>query len=257
MADGCGMIPYYQDEHVTLYHGDWRDYLDDLADSKADLAIADPPYGETSIEWDHWPDGWPALAAQIAPAMWCWGSMRMFLERADEFKPWKFSQDLVWEKHNGSSFHTDRFKRVHELVTHWYQGSWSDIHHWTPTTADATPRTVRRKARPKHTGNIEASSYQSFDGGPRLMRSVLYSPSAHGKAIHPTQKPTGYTEHLIAYGCPPGGLVLDLFAGSCSTAVAARTTGRRCISFETREDYCEQAARRLAQNVLDFSGGVA
>ena len=242
--------PYYQDEHVTLWNGDWRELI--APDFRADLILTDPPYGETSLAWDRWPDGWPTLAARHADAMWCFGSMRMFLDRRDDFAAWKLSQDVVWEKHNGATFHADRFQRVHEHVTHWYRGEWGGLYREVPTTADATPRTVRRKGRPKHTGNIGDSSYQSFDGGPRIMRSVLYAPSMHGAAINETEKPAQLLEPLLTYGCPPGGVVLDLFAGSCSTGVAAKRTGRRAVLFEKREAQCELAARRLAQDVLDF-----
>jgi site-specific DNA-methyltransferase (adenine-specific) len=252
------MKPYYEDAATTLYYGDWREHPTEAIEARADLIVTDPPYGETSLEWDRWPTGWPTLAADLAPAMWCWGSMRTLLEHYREFDSWNFSQDIVWEKHNGSSFHADRFKRVHENATHWYRAGipWADTYHETPTTPDATPRSVRRKARPKHTGHIEASSYQSFDGGPRLMRSVLYAPSLHGDALNETQKPVSVLEHLITYGCPPGGTVLDLFAGSCSTGVAAKLTGRKSVLWEVREEQCEQAARRLQQDALPF-GGVA
>ena len=74
---------------------------------------------------------------------------------------------------------------------HWYKGDWSTIYHQAPTTPDATARAVRRKYRPPHTGHIEASSYVSEDGGPRLMRSVIAVHSMHGRAIHPTEKPLG------------------------------------------------------------------
>lgn len=247
---GVEVKPYYEDEWVTLYHGDWRELIPE--DFRADLIVTDPPYGETSLVWDRWPVGWPALAARHCDAMWCWGSMRMFLDHVAEFADWRLSQDVVWEKHNGSSFHSDRFKRVHEHALHWYRGDWADLTHEAPTTPDATPRAVRRKARPNHTGHIEASSYQSFDGGPRLMRSVLYARSAHGGAVNETQKPEGVLEHLITYGTKPGGVVLDLFAGSASTGMAAKKVGRRSVLFELREAQCEQAARRLAQDVLDF-----
>ena len=249
---GYPMKPYYADEHVTLYHGDWRELID--PGFRADLIVTDPPYGETSLAWDRWVTGWPTLAARHADSMWCWGSMRMFWEQRDEFEDWGLSQDVVWEKHNGSSFHADRFRRVHEHALHFYRGPWSEIYHEPPTTADATPRTVRRKARPKHTGHIEASSYQSFDGGPRIMRSVMQAPSAHGTAVNETQKPEQVLEHLISYGCPPGGLILDLFAGSASTGVAAKRIGRKAALFELREEQCEQAALRLAQDALDFGG---
>ena len=72
--------PYYSDESVTLYHGRWEQLIPESF--TADLIIADPPYGETSLSWDTWPEGWPTLAARHASSMWCFGSMRMFLDLA-------------------------------------------------------------------------------------------------------------------------------------------------------------------------------
>jgi site-specific DNA-methyltransferase (adenine-specific) len=67
---------------------------------------------------------------------------------------------------------------------------------------------------------------------------------------HPTEKPLGILDPLIRYACPPGGLVLDPFAGSGSTLDAARQSGRRAIGIEGREDYCEAAVRRLSALTL-------
>lgn len=247
------MKPYYEDESVTLYHGDWRELI--APDFRADLIVTDPPYGETSLEWDRWPDGWPALAARHSDSMWCFGSMRMFLDRRDEFADWRLSQDIVWEKHEGSGFATDRFRRVHEFATHWYRGEWGLVHHDTPRTdrIGADKGRVVRRAHIAHTGTIGNQPY--VDDGSRLVRSVLYQPSMHGKAINETEKPVPIVEPLIQYGCPPGGLVLDLHAGSCSTLVAARNLGRRAVGYEVRESQCEEAAKRLAQGVLNFGEG--
>lgn len=231
------MTPYYQDDLVTLYHGRFEEVLRQLGPIGADAVVTDPPYGETSLKWDRWPVGWPAVAAKHVQSMWVFGSMRMFLDRRHEFDGWKLSQDVVWK---------DRFKRVHEHALHWYRGKWGDVHHETPTTPDATPRAVRRKERPPHMGAIENSTYVSVDGGPRLMRSVLFRRSMHGRAINETEKPVDLITPLVAYAVPPGGLVLDLFAGSASTLVAARDSGRRAIGIEMRESQCEKAARRLA-----------
>lgn len=248
--------PYYTDEQVTLFLGDFRELLPSLG-AIADVIVADPPYGETSLAWDKWPTNWPNAVSPHGKSMWCFGSMRMFLQRASEFDDWRLSQDLVWEKHNGSGFHADRFKRVHEHALHWYRSDvrWSDIYHRVPTTPDATARAVRRKTRPTHTGNIDGSAYQSFDGGPRLMRSVIFARSMHGRAINETEKPVGLLQPLIEYACPPNGLVLDPFAGSASTLVAARNIRRRAIGVELREAQCEAAARRLGQQCLDFEAG--
>lgn len=242
--------PYYADESVTLYLGDWRELIPE--DFTADLIVTDPPYGETSLDWDVWPGGWPTLAARHARSMWCFGSMRMFLDQRHEFGAWKMSQDVVWEKHNGSGFHADRFRRVHEHALHWYRGDWSEIHHAPPVTHDAVAKTVRRKRRPAYTGQIDRTPYVSLDGGPRLMTSVMAHASMHGRAINETEKPIPLLEPLIQYGCAPGGIVLDLFAGSSSTLAAARNIGRKGVGYEKRESQCEAAALRLSQGVLDF-----
>lgn len=233
------MTPYYRDDLVTIYHGDFRE----LAVESHDLVIADPPYGQTSLPWDRWLPDWPF--AVHGNSMWVFGTLRMFMEHAAEFRSWRLSQDIVWEKHNGSSLAADRFARVHEQAVHFYKGRWSDIYHEPPRTMDATPRTVRRKALPpQHQGARGPSVYTSVDGGPRLMRSVIAVRSAHGYAQNETQKPVGILSPLIEYGCPPGGTVLDPFMGSGSTLIAARDSGRRAIGFDVREDQCEIAADR-------------
>jgi site-specific DNA-methyltransferase (adenine-specific) len=241
--------PYFTDGTVTLYLGDMREILPAL-DLRPACIVTDPPYAETSLAWDRWPDGWTTLAAVVANSMWCFGSMRMFLDRRDDFTDWRMSQDIVWEKHNGSGFAADRFKRVHEFAVHWYRGAWGTVYKQPQHTMDATARQVRRKQRPTHTGQIDASSYVSADGGPRLTRSVLQVRSMHGRAIHPTEKPMGILDPLIRYACAPGGLVLDPFAGSGSNLDAARSAGRRAIGIEANEAYIEAAARRLSQPLL-------
>jgi site-specific DNA-methyltransferase (adenine-specific) len=236
------------DGEVILYHGDCREILPTLG-LQADCIVTDPPYAETSLAWDRWPDGWPTLAATVANSMWCFGSMRMLLDRAGEFTGWKLSQDIVWEKANGTGFATDRFKRVHEIATHWYRGDWRTIHHDTPRTTYTGPdkHTRARTDRGQHLGAIGGQTY--LDDGTRLMRSVLRANSVRG-GIHPTEKPIGILTPLIQYACPPGGLVVDLFAGSGTTLDAARQSGRRAIGIEANEAYCEAAARRLDQLAL-------
>jgi len=253
LADN-GPRPFYEDEHVTLYHGDCRKIVPALGG--VDLVVTDPPYGETSLGWDRRVDGWLELVD--APQLWCWGSLRSHIATGPAFAAsgWRLAQDLVWEKHNGSGFHTDRFKRVHELALHWYRGEWGALYRDVPVTRDARPKVVRRKERPTHMGAIENSTYVSEDGGPRLMRSVLQVRSEHGRAVHPTQKPLGVLRPLVHCSCPPGGVVLDPFAGSGSTLLAARELGRRAIGIEIDESYCRAAAQRLAQGGL-LDGEVA
>lgn len=238
-----GINPYFDGGDVQLYRGDMRDILPRL-DAAPSCIIADPPYAETSLPWDRWPGGWPAVAAAATSSMWSFGSLRMLLERASQFADWRMSHEIIWEKHNGSSFARDRFKRVHEYAIHWYRGPWSEIYHNVPRVPRTGPaKTVRNRTSMPHTGAISGGVY--IDDGTRLARSVLRFPSLHGRAIHPTEKPVDLLKLLIEYACPVGGLVLDPFAGSGSTAIAARLAERRSILIEGDERYCEKIALRL------------
>lgn len=235
------MRPYYEDDHVTLFHGDCREFVAPVCA----MTLADPPYGQTSLKWDQWPRGW--TRALPGDSLWCFGSLRMFMEHVDDFAGWKFAQDLIWEKQNGSSFHADRFRRVHEQPAHFYRGDWAHIYKAVVTTSDAVKKQVRRKRRPPHLGHIDAGAYESHDGGPGMMRSVLFAPNCHGFAEHPTQKPFEILQPIIEYSCPLGGTIYVPFAGSGSELEAARQLGRRAIGIESHEPYCEIAAKRLSQ----------
>ena len=204
-----------------------------------DLILADPPYGDTSLAWDRRVDGWLRLAcAALKPSgsLWVFGSLRSFMATAGQFTDagLRYAQEIVWEKQNGSSFHA--------------------VYNDVQTTPDATARTVRRKMRPPHTGRIDAGHYVSEDGGPRLMRSVIYARNCHGTAIHPTEKPSGLIEILIRTSSPQGGLVGDWFAGSGAAGEACRLAGRRYLGCEIDADMAELARGRIA-SVLPFTEG--
>lgn len=262
------MAPYWQDPDsgLQLYHGDMREILPALGVT-ADLIVADPPFGETSLNWDRWPTGWLQTAAAHSSSLWCFGSQRMFFDHLDEFRAhWTLSQDVighhddgqpihgdvnvVWEKHNGTGFARDRFKRVHEHALFWYRGPWEQQHQDTPRTAYSGPdkhARARYDDRAAHAGSIKAITYA--DDGTRLMRSVIKVKSVRG-GINETEKPLPLLEPLIHYACPPGGLVVDPMAGSCSVLEAARLMGRPAIGIELRESQCEAAARRLSALTL-------
>jgi site-specific DNA-methyltransferase (adenine-specific) len=70
---------------------------------------------------------------------------------------------------------------------------------------------------------------------------------------HPTVKPLALMRYLIKLVTPPGGLILDPFLGSGSTAYAAMDLGFYCVGIEIEEKYCEIAAKRMSQEVL-FTG---
>jgi site-specific DNA-methyltransferase (adenine-specific) len=242
----------------TILHGDCREVMAGLEPESVDLVLTDCPYQATSLRWDRWQTGWPAAARRVLKktgSMWAFGSMRMFWDRKSEFDGWRLSQDTVWEKQNGTGFQKDRFKRVHELAVHFYRddAAWADVYKCPQFTNDATARQIRRKRRPAHMGNIDVGHYVAVDGGPRMMRSVMHVRSEHGRALHPTQKPLGIVEPLLLYSCPPGGIVLDCFAGSGTTAIAAKRHGRRCILIESDPKFLEIATKRVANDGFQFA----
>lgn len=104
---------------MTILTGDCRDFMP--AHRPFDMILADPPYGDTSLAWDHHVEGWITLACKAlrpSGSMWLFGSLRAFMAITAELYEagFRYAQEVVWEKQNGSGFHADRIKRVHELA---------------------------------------------------------------------------------------------------------------------------------------------
>lgn len=233
-----------------VLQGDARLILPELEPSSIDCVIVDPPYGDTALAWDRRVSGWMAdLRRILLPhgSVWVFGSMRYFIEQAAEFAGWRYAQDVVWEKHNGSNSFADRFRRVHEHAVQFYPDDvkWGDVYKSPQHSADAVAKQVRRKQKAQHWSKTKPGSYQSVDGGPRLMRSVLLVRSEHGTAVHPTQKPVELIEMLLAYSCKPGGVALDPFCGSGTTGVAAKRSGLGFIGIELEDQYAMIARNRI------------
>lgn len=249
----------YQDDHVTLWCGDMRDVLP-LLDMRIDAAVVDPPYAQTALDWDRWIDGWPKIVAGCTDSMWSCGTLRMFLDHAGEFAAagWRLNDELagrddnldhlLWAKNSGTRpTPAGAFTRVHEFATHWYRGKLADIHRDAPRVPSGRPpdNWVRTATgRGQHVGQHAVVSY--VDDGTRIMRSVIPARIVRG-GISRTQKPCALIEAMIRHAVPPGGVVLDPTAGSCTTGVVARRLGRRALLVEADPDQCAQAATRLAE----------
>lgn len=242
-------VPYYQADGITLYCGDVRSIAPLL--DPVDAIVTDPPYERTSLAWDVWPEGWPKLVLPLSQQLWCFGSLITFWEHHAEFSVWKMAQDLVWEKHNGSGLHNDRFRRVHEFAVHFYRGKWTSLPLTPPIVSIVEDRhrgKLRSKSKPAHFADIGANYEYEYDGT-RLCRSVIRVPSCHGYAVNETQKPEGIIEPIVSYSVPMGGTLLDLFAGSGTTLAVARAQGKRAIGIELRESQCAEIVERLRSSL--------
>lgn len=248
------MEPTWQsdDGRVRLFLGDCRDVLPRL--EPVDLVLTDPPYGETSLSWDRVFE-WLSLVRPVlkdSGSVWCFGSLKFFMRMACSIDGWTVAQDLVWEKHNGSNAFKDRFRRVHEQAIQLYKDDapWAHVMKNPQFTNDAVARTVRRKAQIPQWGEIHEAGYETVDGGPRLMRSVLFCRSCHGTAEHPTQKPIEVALAPIAYSSNAGDTVLDNFMGSGTFGVASVRLGRSFVGIESHPEYFEVAKRRISEALV-------
>jgi site-specific DNA-methyltransferase (adenine-specific) len=226
---------YYQDDLVTLYHGDCRELLEWLA---ADVLIMDPPYGTHSLPGNprggygrrnnaagvggskHAQVGVPHGNAQIAgdddtgvrdTALAAWGSKPALVfgspRLPDPPLVMGVKDRLVWDKRRPGM----------------NSGPWRYRHESIYVTD----------------GFVRASDASV---------SILSAFPEQDDHIH--GKPLALMSALIE--AAPPGVIADPFAGSGTTLVAARNLGRRVVGVELEERYCEITVRRLEQNVLDF-----
>jgi site-specific DNA-methyltransferase (adenine-specific) len=251
--------PYYVDDSVTLYLGDCREVLPTLQERPA-ACVADPPYGVTAAAWDRWPAGWIEAVGGVLPpdaSLWCFGTASLFLARTADFAGWRYAQEALWLKRNGSGPGSrDRLVPIHEWAYHWYRGRWGRLHHeWERERVHAADKSARKDAGPQHRGHYSGTPY--VDDGYRQPRSVTWiieAPSVRYQKRHQDEKPVRVVEALVRECTPPGGLVLDPVAGAGTTGVAARLCGRRALLIEGEERHCEQIAKRLAADVLPIGG---
>lgn len=251
------LTPFFEGRGVTVYAGDVQTICRALErhGRRFSAAIADPPYAETSHRWDRWPAKWPAeLARVLAPdaSLWCFGSLRMFLERRGEFAGYKYAQELVWRKTNGSGPTKDRFRRVHEIVLHTYRGAWGNLYHGIERVKGGEFAVVRPggtykhgAAKPApHRGGFASKAY--VDDGLRYPTSVVTLRQVRREeGQHPTAKPPELVELVVKECCPPGGELLSLFSGGGPEAEIAVRTGRRCVCIEADAQWCAAIARRV------------
>ena len=210
------MQPYYQDDAVTIYHGDCRDVLP----IECDVLVTDPPYGirwnlhtayrrgseGKSIVNDH-----DTSLRDTVLKLYGNGPAAIFgsvLQPA----PNDCRQVLIWKKARDSGFFgtVGGWRRDWEAI--YLIGRWPDV----PAS---------------RSGVIETR------GG---MAAYLQD--------HPHQKPLHVLREII--DAAPPGTVLDPFMGSGTTLRAAKDLGRKAIGIEIEEKYCEIAANRMMQEVL-------
>ena len=225
--------PYYDADGITIYHADCRDLLNSLV---WDVTITDPPYGvglvtktsdyrqsrnfdngaslQASTLYADDPTSIRQLITDVAPVITSPRAMIFCGTRLMWSYPPPTAIGCVFTP-NGAGQSSWGFQCFHPIL---YYGK-------DPYLVD------QRGSRPNSI-RTEQPNRESFD--------------------HPCAKPIRWMTWAINRASRPGETVLDPFMGSGTTLVAAKLDRRRAIGIELEERYCEIAANRLAQGVLDY-----
>ena len=174
---------------------------------------------------------------------------------------WYLRSDIIWSKPNPMPESvTDRPTKAHEYL---FLLSKSERYHYAAEliaeeslNAGKMVKTNGADGYDSETMNLRTR--EGFKRGvlvkdTRNRRSVWTIPSEPFPGAHFAVMPTALVKPCVLAGCRPGGPVLDPFAGSGSTLLAAKDLGRRAIGIEIEERYCEIAATRCSQEVLGLA----
>lgn len=216
------MKPYYDQDGITIYHGDCADVLPLVEPSTVALLLTDPPYG-IGLDTDY---------AGSQNKNTGFHSYAPVVGDSAGFNPaplLAYKRLILWGANNFASHLPD-------------QGSWLV---WDKVTRnDLGVRIAECEL-----------AWTNFLGRTRCYRhmwSGAFRDSERGTAYHPTQKPVSLMKWIVGNWTEPGDLVLDPYMGSGPVAQACHEMGRRYIGVEIVEGYCEVAVRRLSQGVLTF-----
>lgn len=237
--------PYYADDLVTLFHAKCEDVLPTLADASVDCVITDAPYSERTHR-DARSNSASARARSnrvLSGLRRDFGSITEDELRAVLAECGRASRGWVissLDYRHAFAFETSPPEGLRLLRI----GVWLKTDPMPQISAD----------RPAIGWEAIAFLHRTdtpsrWNGGGKA--ASWYGPKTQA-GEHPTAKPIKMVANLVRLFTAPGGLILDPYAGSGTTLRAAKDEGRKAIGCEQDEAFCEVAAKRLSQGVLDF-----
>ncbi|MCD7947884.1 MAG: site-specific DNA-methyltransferase [Oscillospiraceae bacterium] len=233
----------------NIYLMDGIEGLRSLPPGSVDMLLTDLPYGTTRNFWDvplPLPELWAAVKQAVKPD----GAILMFAQcpfdktlGASNLPMLRY--EWVWYKDRGTGFLNARrmpLKKSENILV-FYQ----HLPVYNPQFEYREPylRTHTSLGLSPNYGKFTRSGAESPDGRRFPGNVIQFAPV--GRTIHPTQKPVEICEYLIKTYTDAGQLVVDICAGSGTTAVAAINTGRRYICFENAPQFYALAWERIRQ----------
>lgn len=215
----------------TIIHGDSLTVLRQMEPESVDAIITDPPYG---IDY-HTKGTGASIQNDKSPFIWfLYDAFRVLKSGASGqgtlicFTRWDVEQTFI------DAMKLAGFQVKSEVI-------WDKVLHGMGD--------CRAQFAPTHENIIFAVKGKFNFPGHRPNDVVSFKKLSSSQMIHPTEKPVGLLASLITSVTKPGDLIVDPFAGSGSTLVAAKKTGRRFIGIELDGEHFEKAQRRIEEAV--------
>lgn len=214
------MKPYYQDDAVTIYHGDCRTVLNRLTGKHT--LVTDPVWPSASV---------PLVGSDRPEAlfqeMWVRGVWnRAAVQLGCDTPP--FFLDCIPNSLGGLKF---------------FRHCWLEV------------ARVGYKGRLLMTGDIAMlfGEPPASRPGARVIPGKCMDADSGGKqSDHPCPRKLKHVSWLVNWWTEETDVIVDPFMGSGTTLLAAKNSGRKAIGIEIEERYCEMAAKRMAQEVFTF-----
>ncbi|MBE9178618.1 site-specific DNA-methyltransferase [Oculatella sp. LEGE 06141] len=242
--------------------GEAIEVMRSLPDGCIDALISDPPYNTTNFTWDtkvDWQLFWSEAERICKPkAIKALFAQQPFATELIVSNRKQFRYELVWEKPMALGFLDANIRplRCHELILvfcHRFRGKDADSRcTYNPQKTPGKPYKAKSSEHVcQHYGRH--AGRKTDNTGDRYPRDVLKFNNVSGgfrngeAAYHPTQKPLELMKWLVLSYTDLGGVVLDPFSGSGSTAAACLTTGRNFIAVERDPKFHAASIQRLSQ----------
>ncbi len=227
------MKPYFQQGNITLYHADAREIMP----SFAGVVITDPPYN-IGYSYEGYKDNLPQEEYQELLRLTC-RPQSVVIHYAEDLCALSWALEELPAKIVAWVYNSNTARQ-------WRGVAWFGV---TPDfRADGqeykNPKDKRIAARIADGQQARLYDWWEFD----QVKNV----SAQ-KTEHNCQIPFALMERVVKI--TPGQTIIDPFAGSGTTLIAAKAQGRDCVGIERSERYCEIIARRLIGGGL-FAGAV-
>ncbi len=231
------MTPYYQDDAVTIYHGDSALILPSLGSASASAVVTDPPYVIGAVS-----------AGNMASKSGGWADM---MNSAYWFASWYAEVARILR--NNGSFWTFLNWRTLPVVMKAASDARLPITSLLVWNKDTLGPGGPQGLRPSYE-LVALMAKPQFILPDRGVPDVWRFSRSFKENGHPAEKPVPLVRRIIIE-CQlmAGSVVVDPFLGSGTTAVAAKALRLRFVGIEAEERYCEIAAKRCAQEVLELS----